>query len=87
MTANRGPTIIRCDSSSDVPRQEHWAIIEFSSVMDSYNDRQPVQYYTAYLVKNEWIDAVKNRTNQIGGNEFVAIAATRAKIVTTVTVE
>lgn len=78
---------IYCRDISDIPHGEHYAIIEFSTMTDSYDGQTSVQKYIAYTDKKEWEDAVASLTMKTYANKFVAIKATRATIKTTVTVE
>lgn len=91
-------TVIYVHSVEDMPKQDHWAIIDYSSIYvpgDEQSRTNPghgypggterIVLYLAYLNHAEWEADVKKRT--IDRNIFTAMYVNLAKITKKVVVE
>ena len=81
--------VMHCTKPEMVPKGDHWAIVEFTTVThgsDQDYDVKHIQTYTAYTNKDEWEAAVQDKTVSRYGNQFVALKVTRATIETKVIV-
>lgn len=87
-----------CNTSSDVPKDEHYAIIEFSSIYIPGDERsqtnpghgypassEPVSHYIAFTDKEAWQAEVVEKTNR--KDNFVALHVRPAQVKIQVTVE
>jgi hypothetical protein len=72
-----------CENKDDVPKEQHWAIIQFS---DFFKDTTT---YIAFNLESEWIEEVENRMNRCNGHNhnFVALKVVPSKIKITYSVE
>lgn len=84
--------IIHCDSQSDIPKCDHWAIIGFSSVFTRGEHKHapdvcvPVFKYTAYTNLDEWEEAINKLVHSNDMHKYTALKIIVPKIDITVKV-
>lgn len=77
---------IFCDKVEKIPKESHYAIIEFTSIRTPGfypNDppsSEPVQKYIAFLKREDWEAEIRDRTIRKSPDKFVAVFAMPAQI-------
>jgi len=89
-----------CHNKSDIPKEPHFAIIEFTSVYIPGDERsrtnpghgypETTEYYSHYIAfsyEGEWKAAIEKYMSGSNKDNFVAIRVNPVKIKTSVTIE
>lgn len=77
---------IFCSKLEDVPKDPHWAIVEFTSVMQPGYDKgdpdysSPVQKYIAFKNKHDWETEIAERTLKKSYQQWIALEIYPARI-------
>lgn len=90
------PTVVSVKKSSDMPKGDHYAILEYDTVHtpgyapEDPPDRLDVVRYYAYTDEDEWKQDVEHRSRtdgHYGSKAWSALVVKRPTIRTTVTVQ